>query len=86
MGFTFSEYRCILISEVKKRDTERGGADHPGKETDMTRQCVDKVPGGRYYEPQEDRAEKEQEQEWEEFQQWVADNNGIPADPELPFN
>lgn len=49
-------------------------------------QTADKVPGGRYYEPQEDRMEEEQEQEWEEFQQWVADNNGIPADPELPFN
>lgn len=24
--------------------------------------------------------------EWSRFQQWVADNNGIPADPELPFN
>lgn len=27
-----------------------------------------------------------QDEEWEEFQTWVEANNGIPADPELPFN
>ena len=44
------------------------------------------VPGGRYYEPQEERTEKELEKEWHDFQKWVDEHDGIEADPELPFN
>ena len=28
----------------------------------------------------------DQEQEWQEFLEWLEENGGIPDDPELPFN
>lgn len=34
----------------------------------------------------DDRSEQEREQEWQDFLDWVEENDGIPADPELPFN
>lgn len=42
------------------------------------------IPGGRYWEPQEDPAtEAEQEKEWQEFLK--ATEAGIKPDEELPF-
>lgn len=43
----------------------------------------DNVPGGRYWEPGD---EQSLVLDWEEFEAWVEENDGIPADPELPFN
>lgn len=34
----------------------------------------------------DERTEQEREQEWREFLEWVEENDGIPEDPELPFN
>ncbi len=43
------------------------------------------VPGGRYWEPQEDpKTEQELEQEWQDFQKWVSEEH--EPDPELPFD
>lgn len=43
-----------------------------------------KIPGGRYWEPTEDRS-KEEENEWAEFEAYV-EEYGFPVDEELPFN
>lgn len=43
-----------------------------------------KVPGGRYWEPQEERTEEELEREWQEFLEWSKEEHEEDAD--LPFN
>lgn len=44
-----------------------------------------KIPGGRYWEPTEDRSKEETENEWAEFEAYV-EEYGFPVDKELPFN
>ena len=43
------------------------------------------VPGGRFWEPTEEKTAEEQEQEWKEFEKWVEEHDGFAYDPELPF-